>query len=132
MIIKVIQSNLYKAVILGNDLLNVGLLQVDRFRNLRVNIQGNEDSERVKYLYLTTNWPQTVCSLLGPKERKWKQTCQVSRTIQYNSLVTLPWWGFSVTMRLKKKKKLIKITEVVNNTIKRKECGEQSNINIPI
>ena len=23
-------------------------------------------------------------------------------TIQYNSLVTLPWWGFSVTMRLKK------------------------------
>ena len=55
MIIKVIQSNLYKAVNLGNDLLNVGLLQVDRFTNLRVNIQGNEDSERVKYLYLTTN-----------------------------------------------------------------------------
>ena len=26
-------------------------------------------------------------------------------TIQYNSLLTLPWWGFSVTMRLKKKKK---------------------------
>ena len=51
-------------------------------------------------------------------------------TIQYNSLLTLPWWGFSVTMRLKKK--LIKIREVVNNSIKRKECGEQSNINIPI
>ena len=47
---------------------------------------------------------------------------------QYNSLLTLPWWGFSVTMRLKKKK-LIKIREVVNNS---KECGEQSNINIPI
>ena len=53
-------------------------------------------------------------------------------TIQYNSLLTLPWWGFSVTMRLKKKKKLIKIREVVNNSIKKKECGEQSNINIPI
>ena len=52
-------------------------------------------------------------------------------TIQYNSLLTLHWWGFSVTMRLKKKK-LIKIREVVNNSIKRKECGEQSNINIPI
>ena len=52
-------------------------------------------------------------------------------TIQYNSLLTLPWWGFSVTMRLKKKE-LIKIREVVNNSIKRKECGEQSNINIPI
>ena len=41
-------------------------------------------------------------------------------TIQYNSLLTLPWWGFSVTMRL-----LIKIREVVNNSIKRKECGKQ-------
>ena len=51
-------------------------------------------------------------------------------TIQYNSLLTLPWWGFSVTMQLKKK--LIKIREVVNNSIKKKECGEQSNINIPI
>ena len=40
-----------------------------------------------------------------------------------------------MTMRLKKKKKkkkLIKIREVVNNSIKKKECGEQSNINIPI
>ena len=35
-------------------------------------------------------------------------------TIQYNSLLTLPWWGFSVTMQLKKK--LIKIREVVNNS----------------
>ena len=35
-------------------------------------------------------------------------------TIQYNSLLTLPWWGFSVTMRL-----LIKIREVVNNSIKK-------------
>ena len=40
-------------------------------------------------------------------------------TIQYNSLLTLPWWCFSVTMRLKKKeKKLIKIREVVNNSNK--------------
>ena len=31
-----------------------------------------------------------------------------------------------MTMRLKKK--LIKIREVVNNSIKKKECGEQSNI----
>ena len=60
-------------------------------------------------------------------------------TIQYNSLLALPWWGFSVTMRLKKtkekkkeKEKLIKIREGVNNSITRKECGEQSNINIPI
>ena len=53
-----------------------------------------------------------------------------SATIQYNSLLTLPWWGFSVTMRLKKK--LIEIREVVNNSIKKKECGEQSYINIPI
>ena len=37
--------------------------------------------------------------------------------IQYNSLLTLPWWGFSVTMRLKKK--LIKIREVVNNSIRK-------------
>ena len=44
-------------------------------------------------------------------------------TIQYNSLLTLPWWGFSVTMRLKKKKKiLIKIREVVNNSIKGKNA----------
>ena len=61
-------------------------------------------------------------------------SCSYNR-IQYNSLLTLPSWGFSVTMRLKKKQnktKLIKIREVVNNSIKRKECGEQSNINIPI
>ena len=38
-------------------------------------------------------------------------------TIQYNSLLTLPRWGFSVTMRLKKK--LIKIREVVNNSIRK-------------
>ena len=57
---------------------------------------------------------------------------QDGNTIRYNSLLTLPWWGFSVTMRLKKKKKLIKTREVVNNSIKKKECGEQSNINIPI
>ena len=39
---------------------------------------------------------------------------QCMNTIQYNSLLTLPWWGFSVTMRL-----LIKIREVVNNSIKK-------------
>mgnify|MGYP001796319661 CR=1 FL=1 len=47
-------------------------------------------------------------------------------TIQYNSLLTLPRWGFSVTMRL------IKIREVVNNSIKRKNAVNRSNINIPI
>ena len=39
---------------------------------------------------------------------KWKVTNAIFDdavgTIQYNSLLTLPWWGFSVTMRLKKKK----------------------------
>ena len=61
--------------------------------------------------------------------KQWTTDHKEDNTILYNSLLTLPWWGFSVAMRLKK---LIKIREVVNNSIKRKECGEQSNINIPI
>ena len=34
---------------------------------------------------------------------KCARICIIYNTIQYNSLLALPWWGFSVTMRLKKK-----------------------------
>ena len=35
----------------------------------------------------------------------YRETILSTDLIQYNSLLTLPWWGFSVTMRLKKKQK---------------------------
>ena len=63
-------------------------------------------------------------------------------TIQYNTIVywhspggAFQWQCDYKKIKKNKKikiKKLIKIREVVNNSIKKKECGEQSNINIPI
>ena len=42
--------------------------------------------------------PNGIKSELSQLQGRWRQL----NTIQYNSLLTLPWWGFSVTMRLKK------------------------------
>ena len=54
---------------------------------------------------------------------------------QYNTIqqfIDTPLVGLFSDNATKRKKKLIKIREVVNNSIKWKECGEQSNLNIPI